>query len=211
MDQPLLEEIDSDGPRVRITFEVPPDLAARARAAAAEDCQSLAGFCRAALIEQLEKKDDQAEMDQLAPTAEREKPAQAQARFLLAVERHFFVSEACRLSGIGRDQVRKWLAKPAFEERFCEAQECFIEWVESKLLRMGLGRIKGSVVALMAWLNAHHPEYGRIKVEMLSKVLGPIIERFYDVARKLAGDQLGETLARELREIAEKKMAEYSQ
>lgn len=195
--------------RVRITFEVDADTAALYRVEAAKLGIPVAELARQAMAEKLDALHAESEEGQFAKPV-RDTKARKQERFLRALERRYFVVGACRLAKVDRREVRTWMDDPDFEELFTEAQEAFIEGVERKLLRVGAGKMKGQVIALLSFLNAHHPSYGRLRVEQISRLVGPLIENFYDVIREMAGEKLGEAIVKRLRELAEKKLANYS-
>lgn len=197
------------GPRVRITFEVDADTAALYRVEAAKLGIPVAELARQAMAEKLDALQAESEEGQFVKPV-RDTKARKQDRFLRALERRFFVVSACRLAKVDRREVKTWMAEDEFSELFTESQEAFIESVERKLLRVGAGKMKGQVIALLSFLNAHHPSYGRLRVEQISRLVGPLIESFYDVIREMAGEKLGESIVKRLRELAEKKLANYS-
>ena len=196
-------------PRVRITFDCSEDDAAQYRVEAAKLGIPMAELARRAMAEKIEALQAASEESVFAKP-QRDTKAKKQERFLRALERRYFVVAACRLAKVNRAEVRGWMADEEFAELFTEAQEAFVESVESKLLRVGAGKMKGQVIALLSFLNAHHPSYGRLRVEQISRLVGPLIESFYDVIREMAGEKLGEAIVKRLRELAEKKLANYS-
>lgn len=200
---------DSSAPRTRITFDVGPDDVAIYRVEAAKLGISMSELARRALAEHIDALQSTSEESVFAKPA-RDTKARKQERFLRALERRYFVVAACRLAKVDRREVKQWMADEEFGEAFTEAQEAFVESVESKLLRVGAGKIKGQVIALLSFLNAHHPSYGRLRVEQIARLVGPLIESFYDVVREMAGEKLGEAIVKRLRELAEKKLANYS-
>lgn len=199
----------AEGPRVRIAFDVGELDAATYRVEAAKLGISVAELSRRAVAEYVEGLQATSEEVVFAKPA-RDTKARKQERFLRALERRYFVVAACRLAKVDRREVKQWMVDEEFGELFTEAQEAFIESVESKLLRVGAGKIKGQVIALLSFLNAHHPSYGRLRVEQIARLVGPLIESFYGVVREMAGEKLGEAIVKRLRELAEKKLANYS-
>jgi len=197
------------GPRVRIAFDVSEDDAATYRVEAAKLGISVAELARRAMAEKLDALQAASEEGQFAKP-QRDTKARKQERFLRALERRYFVVAACRLAKVERREVKAWLEDEEFAAAFDESKAAFIEGVEAKLLRVGAGKMKGQVIALLSFLNAHHPSYGRLRVEQISRLVGPLIESFYDVIREMAGDKLGESIVKRLRELAEKKLANYS-
>lgn len=197
------------GPRARIAFDVGEDDAAAYRVEAAKLGISVAELARQAMADKMDALHAASEESQFAKP-QRDTKARKQDRFLRAVERRYFVVAACRLAKVDRREVKSWIEDDEFSSAFDESKAAFIESVESKLLRVGAGKMKGQVIALLSFLNAHHPSYGRLRVEQISRLVGPLIESFYDVIREMAGEKLGESIVKRLRELAEKKLANYS-
>lgn len=100
------------------------------------------------------------------------------ARAVEAVRRHFNLEPAAEELGVSRAQLLAWCDEdPAFAELVEDAQAAFVAGVEAELIEIGRGLKKGNVKALTAFLEAHHPtKYGRLKLEILLRVLDPIIE-----------------------------------
>ena len=125
---------------------------------------------------------------------------------MAAVEKYFTPIRACKRTKIDRAEVSKWLDKPEFEDALSEAQEAFVESVEWSLLKLGK---RGAILALLAFLNAHNPKYGRLRYEAVIRFLGPLLERIYNEIRADLGEQ-GETLCAKIRELAEKALSTLS-
>ena len=66
-------------------------------------------------------------------------------------------------------------------------------------------------LAGQSFLNAHHPSHGRIKREMLVKIVGPMMERFYKAVAEIATDEIAGRINNRLKEIADKKLSEFSE
>lgn len=78
------------------------------------------------------------------------------------------------------------------------------------LLALGAGSNKGQVLAYLSFLNAHHPEFGRIKAEQLARILSPLIKRFYAAVMLEAGEKIGARIKLRMEEIAEARLADFS-
>lgn len=179
----------------------------RARDEARKAGRSVSEWVGDVLTEFFKKLDDAAAAPPPPPV--KETPKQRQNRFLETLERKFFVSRACRACDIPRSDVKKWLQKPDFAEAYAEAQACYIEWVESKLVR--LGSVKGAVLALLSFLNAHNPHYGRQRVEWINRFLGPLMDQVYKLIDREIGGKSGEDLCRKIRQLVEKRLLDYSE
>lgn len=117
--------------------------------------------------------------------------------FLKAIERHYNLAPAAREVGVDRSTIYDWMRHDeAFANSVEAAREMRIHTVEGHLLAIGLGlqgtKSNGQITALLAWLNAHHPGYGRIRAEVLARVLGPVMDKVIEIAtRYLPPDAVG--------------------
>lgn len=196
--------------RVRITFEVDKARGEEVKAAAATAGLTISEFTRRILFQHLDR-EIQAEMElALGPPAGPESDEARKARFLEAVETKFSIAAATKLAALDRAQVRSWMSSPDFVDLVRQAQEAFIEQVEASLLDVGRGRIKGQFMALVIFLNAHHPHYGRVRIETLARILGPTMERFYKIVREECGQQAEKVIER-LRQVADQRLSEFSE
>jgi hypothetical protein len=171
---------------------------------------TMADFHRKALAEYLAKLAE-GERSEAAPVkGKRESKKDRQKRFLIAVEEKFGLVSAAKLAEISRSDVTEWMRNQAFADAVECAQEAYTEGIEQTLLDMAAGRVKGQFMPLIAWLNAHHPQYGRIKGEVIARILGPMMERFYKLSVEIAGEETGEAINRKMREVAEGKLSELT-
>ncbi len=126
------------------------------------------------------------------------------ARVLEAVEEHFHLAVACKEANVDRAEVYKLMAEDLeFSEAIGEAQHVFIDGVEAVLLRCAKGKLKltkAAVTALIAFLNAHHYAWGRVKVEFLNRVINPLM----DLLLRILADELGPAGADTLKRVADK-------
>lgn len=139
----------------------------------------------------------------------RETEEQRKERFLTALESSFHVARACRKTGIPREEVRQWVRCSEFADQVSEAQAVFIEWVEWKLIRMGVRKEKPQLLALMSFLNAQHPQWGRLKYESILRWFGPFMEGVYNLIRRELGDENGDALCKQIREAADKALSRF--
>lgn len=201
--------------RTRITFEVDDPTSEQVRAAAAGLKGGMGEYVRALLLAHLDAEHMEELQSSLGPPPPgvEETPIARRSRFLEALEELFAISRACRVTQIPNREVQTWLAEEdrefACQARF--AQEAHIESVEAQLVAVGLGRIKGNVLALIAFLNAHHKAYGRQKVEAFAQFIGKVIEEFYEIAIQEAGQAVGERLIARFKERGEAILAKFSE
>ena len=95
-------------------------------------------------------------------------------RVLEALEDAFTVTGACKLASVPLATYWGWYANdPIFRNLAQGAAGAVIDRVEGKLLDLA---DRGNVTAVLAFLNAHHPSYGRIRYEVLERICMPFIE-----------------------------------
>lgn len=192
--------------RTRIAFDAPTKLVDRAKNLAERLDSTVAEVAR----EAFQKLVDAYEAAKVAPKG-RESKAKRQARFLEAVELKFSLSASCRAAEISKDEAKEWLRDPVFADRFLDAKESYVEAVEEKLVELGEGKAKGQVLALIAFLNSNNPNYGRLKIEQVSKMMGSFIDRAYDVVRAELGNETGEAIVRKLKQEADLRLSVLTQ
>jgi len=118
-------------------------------------------------------------------------------RVIDAVRNHFNLAPAALEAGVQRDDIVAWCSEdPGFRKQVEEAQACYIAQVESDLVALGRGDRRGSQKALEAFLGAHHPGYGRLKLELLKRILDPLVDRLMRFMHQEFGPQAAEQLAR---------------
>lgn len=103
---------------------------------------------------------------------------------LESIELGYGIRQAAKKAGLESRTVHYHLENdPAFFERFNEAQSYCVEEVEHCLYKMAT-KEKPNVTALLAYLNAHHPDYGIIRTQVLQRVLSPFLDRLVKLAEK---------------------------
>jgi hypothetical protein len=118
--------------------------------------------------------------------AEEEKPPEPPAgrqwspkeRFLLEVRRHPELATACEKAGVTWQQVERWKRSEAFAKELEFAQMVFLGTLQQSLVDIARGRIKGNPNAAGWILNANHPAYGRVKAELILRVLDPLTKAY---------------------------------
>ena len=146
----------------------------------------------------------------LPEPAKKKRPAgqtAKKAEYLAAVREVFGPHLAADKAGVSSQEVDQWAEDEEFTREFEAAQMAWLEELEQALANVGRGAAKGNASALTAVLAARHPDYGRIKLEQLLRLVGPTFEDIYDAVRELAGDKLGETIVKRLREIADRRFS----
>lgn len=192
--------------RTRIAFDAPTKLVNRAKKIAERLDSTVAEVARDAFQRLIDAED----VSKVAPKG-RESKVKRQARFLEAVELKFSLSGSCRAAEIPKDEAKEWLKDPQFADKFLDAKEAYVETIEEKLVELGEGKSKGQVLALIAFLNSNNPNYGRLKIEQVSKMMGSFIDRAYDVVRTELGNETGEAIVRKLKQEADLRLSVLTQ
>jgi hypothetical protein len=114
-------------------------------------------------------------------------------RFLEAVRHCFHARRSMEAAGVTEKEVEKWTAKdPAgFKHAFKEAQRDFVENMEWMTIECARGErtiSKQGMTGLIAFLNNHHPSWGRVKIELLSKIFQPIFDSLLKIVRDTVDD-----------------------
>ncbi len=189
-----------------MAFDCASDLAEQARTLAASRGVPLAHVALEALQALLAAEKARTEAVQFAPRAKESKEAR-QARFLEAIEARWGIAAACKVTEIPRKTVKEWLQNPAFVDRYLESKAVYAEEVEIGLLKLGLGVSKGQVLALITWLNANCPQYGRVRIEAIARRMETFIDKCYALIRADLGDKTGEAIVKKLREEADLQLS----
>lgn len=148
----------------KFTLRLPPGIAAWLHAAA-----KAAGLPRNDHVLNILARAMQAEQQRQAEPAPKRPSRRAQ--FLQAVRDCFGTETALERSGARRSELERWQADPRFAAELAAAQDRYLETLEANLVDIGRGERKGVSGALQAVLAAHHQAYGRVKSELLLKVL----------------------------------------
>jgi len=193
--------------RTRINFDCSNELVTEAKKLALEKGTSLSSLAAEALHTFV----DNSAMVKLARPNGKESKRARQARFLAAIAEVFHLSTSCRATGIDQAEVREWLTDADFTEKYQESMEEYVEGVEEKLVALGEGKARGQVLALIAFLNSHHPAYGRLKIEQISKLMGAFIDRCFDCIRVELGDETGNALVKKLKQEADLRLSVLTQ
>ncbi len=106
--------------------------------------------------------------------APQDKPARrqdAKSRFLAAIRESYGEETALQQAGVARKTLARWLEDPGFTEEVAAAQSFYLEGLEQNLVSIGRGERKGTAGALATVLAAHHASYGRVRAELVQKIL----------------------------------------
>lgn len=189
--------------RWAVTVELGEQLYKEVKMASAQGGESMAAYVRRLLAASLCK---------LPAKRRKRTPDARQEAFLDELSNTFHIGETAGKAFVGLEEVHSWLQDPefgpAFREKVAFRQSLFMERVEAVMLAIGFGLAKGAFAPLVAFLNAHHPQYG-LKSELLQRILGDLIEKFGNIIRVESGPQQAEKLTKLMREQAEKKIRQF--
>lgn len=104
----------------------------------------------------------------------------AKTRALQAFSQMQGIPRAANAAGVTQATIYNWLEHdPVFRTQAEECKNYAIDQVEGMLARTAR---KGNVTAMLAILNAHHPDYGQIRTQLLQRVLNPFLDRIVKLA-----------------------------
>lgn len=129
-------------------------------------------------------------------------------RFFDNLTRCYHYGRAAREAGATNEQLAKWLSDPAVAEAATFHQHLYLEQVEEDMVAYGKGLKSGQWQALVAFLNAHHPQYG-LKAELLARIIGDIIDRFEKVITTELNSEYAAKVIKILREQAKRKETQF--
>ena len=146
--------------------------------------------------------------DNSLPLLGKPETVERKTNLLRALEIHFTISEACRIAAVSTATYYEWLENdPIFRDYAQTAQAAVVDRMESRLLEIGQ---KGNITALLAFLNAHHPHYGRIKYEILERMLLPWIDEVLKIVATHVPAAAVQSLRDELLRSAERAVRKSS-
>lgn len=73
---------------------------------------------------------------------------------------------------------------PLFQQLFNDARALCMEDMEQQLIRLAKHPKKPNVTAALAYLNAHNPDYGQIRTQVMQRILGPFLDRICKLAQQ---------------------------
>ena len=192
---------------IRLSICVDPALNERIRDTCERDGKSMGEVIRKGVFEMFER-EDQAKL--APPTKKRETLKQRQERFLKALANQFHVSHTCEFTGIPLADVKAWQEDENFLDKVAESQEHYIESIEKELVNLSRQSSKKNPLPLITFLNSHHPAYGRLKGEILAKVIGVLIGKFHKAVEQFTAPEVAAQIHDRMREIAARKVGEFT-
>lgn len=96
-------------------------------------------------------------------------------QYIRAIGVHMGAVLAAQEVGVSRRTVGYWLENdPVFRERVHEANAVAVEGQQRNLVNAANA---GNVLAMQTILNAKHPDYGQVRLQILQRVVAPLTER----------------------------------
>lgn len=152
--------------------------------------------------------------------AEREQAAQLakmtrKDRYIYWLSECFHPRRALKAAGVTERDVTKWREKePDFNSRIVSAQQDFLDDLELLIVdaARGIRHVdKGAMTGLLAFLNNHAPNWGRIKAELLGRVFGPIFDELLKIVKKRINPSTYQEIADEFASYRDLKFSEFSE
>lgn len=126
---------------------------------------------------------------ELAPPPEPAKKLTRREQYLEEIRRTGAPIQAGQRLGIKASEVREWAKNPDFPREVALAKAAWLESLEQDMVKIGRGRMKGDTQAIGWILNAHHPNHGRAKKELLLSMINPLIKRLAEfLVMEFGGD-----------------------
>ena len=115
-------------------------------------------------------------------------------RFIASLRLVFHLRPAMELSNVKDCDLEEWAVVEGanFKARVKSAQRDFLDMAEGWIIECVQGHrsiSKQAMTGLIGLLNNHHPQWGRVKSELLSKIFNPI----FDMLLKIVKESVDET------------------
>jgi hypothetical protein len=180
------------------------ETARAAREAAAAEGVPVSAWLKQNVLSQLERRRaEEQDYSEARNLAKRKK------LFLENVRQQYHLGAASRSAGIEPRTLARWLDDSELRDQIAFQRALFLEQVERKLLAIGRGDSeKGCWLALLAFLNANHPQYG-VKAELLWRISADLMERFQASVRQVIGESQAAQVIQALQQHAEKKALQF--
>lgn len=119
------------------------------------------------------------EAERLEPTPE---------NFVRKMRELFSLEASATALGLDPDEANAWLStNPELYRRAVQAQQSYIAEIENLVVAIGKGAARGDRQALLAFLEAHHPFYGRVKAEVVRRQLRSWVDQVVSTLRECVG------------------------
>lgn len=160
----------SDRPkRTNIDVKFPPEMREWLEHRAREQGLTISDYMRA-LVD-----DHRRQLEAVQP--EPAKKMTRREQYLEEIRQTGAAIQAGRRLAIKPAELREWSSNPDFPKEVALAKMAWLESLEHDMVSIGRGRMKGDAQAIGWILNAHHPNHGRAKKELMLSMINPMIKR----------------------------------
>lgn len=129
-----------------------------------------------------------------------------QAALIAEVEEQFFLELACSTAKVTLKQASNWLKAPDFAAKIETARQIFLQRLQMRLLELGKSDVKGGKFgALVRFLEAHDPNYGRVRAELVLRILQQEYKDLMTILAEEMGQGQHEALQRALARYEERR------
>lgn len=151
--------------------------------------------------------------------AEREQAAQLakltrKERFLFWLGESFHVRRAAKQSGATERDLQKWMEEDGFQARVVDRQQEFLDELELLIVDAARGKRyveKSAMTGLIAFLNNHAPNWGRLKAEFIGRIFGPIFDGLLKIVKARVNPTVYREIAEQFAGFRDTKLAEFSE
>lgn len=140
-------------------------------------------------------------------------------RFIMATELFFHFSRSCKEAKIPRHVASAWLEEEGaeadlFREVYESAQEIFVESVEFLIIEACRNEVKlnkSAITGLIAFLNNRSKDWGRVKIEMIMRILNPILGDYLKILKAKLDEHTFQDISEAFQVATEQRTALFSE
>lgn len=186
----MAKKLREKPPQPRISVSMNPTMMGQLEREAAARGISCAEVLRQAFEASLAGPTAAAARARLPEAEEPESPAlePTPENFVRKMRECFSLEASAAALGIDPDDANAWLSTdPELYRRAVQAQQAYIAEIENLVVLIGKGMKTGNRQALLAFLEAHHPFYGRVKAEVVRRQLRSWVDQVVVALRDCVG------------------------
>ena len=136
-------------------------------------------------------------------------------RYLYWLSECFHPGRALKKAGVTELDIVKWReTEPDYSSRIVAAQQDFLDDLELLLVdaARGVRSIdKSAMTGLLAFLNNHSPNWGRVKAELLGRIFGPVFDELLQIVKRRINPSTYQEIADEFASYRDLKFSEFSE
>lgn len=142
--------------------------------------------------------------------ASRKKPPTAREKLLAKIrENNSEIRSAVDLK-IPLTELEKWREDPAYQKELGAARAYWIDGLQEEMRLIGCGKKKGDANALSRLLAAHHLAFGRAKVELVLRLVDPLVKKLIAFLRLELGASAEEGIKKALDRFNRERRKRFS-